>query len=158
MRPLDPGELVWLEEARELLRGPGVDLRDVGWLGAQLDVLMAVWHETPPVARWNPRPTTTALGITTGDAVIARVPGLQWVQLLEPGASRFALAHPATASLGHPLEAVEAAWAAGRPGALRPLVDRLAAEATGRTRASRTHVADEPARRSGALRLLGLRR
>lgn len=154
VRTPDPAELVWLEEARELLRGPETDLTDVGWLGAQLDVLMGSWHACPPAERWNPIPTTTALGIAVGDAVIARVPGLEWVYVLEPGGSRFALAHRASTLLEHPIEAVSALWSEGRPGTLRPLVDQLARRALSLTSAA----PDEPARLTGALRLLGLRR
>lgn len=154
VRTPDPAELVWLEEARELLRGPQTDLTDVGWLSAQLDVLMGSWHACPPAERWNPTPTTTALGIAVGDAVIARVPGLEWVYVLEPGGSRFALAHRASTLLDHPIEAVSALWSDGHPGTLRPLVDQLARRALSLTSAA----PDEPARLTGALRLLGLRR
>ena len=82
MRTLDPAELVWLAEARELLRGPGVDLTDIAWLGGHVDELMAAWHQTMPSLRWDPLPTTTAVGLAVGDAVVARVPGLEWVDEL----------------------------------------------------------------------------
>ena len=153
VRSPDPSELVWLEEARELLRGPQSDLTDVGWLGAQLDVLMGAWHACPTAERWNPTPTTTALGIAVGDAVIARVPGLEWVYVLEPGGSRFAIAHRESPLLEHPIEAVGALWVDGSPGTLRSLVDQLVGHAL-RVTATR----EEPDRLTGALRLLGLRR
>lgn len=58
VRTLDPVELVWLGEARELLRGPGVDLTDVAWLGGHLDELIATWYGTMPSWRWDLLPTT----------------------------------------------------------------------------------------------------
>lgn len=146
VRTLDPAELVWLAEARELLRGPGVDLTDVAWLGAHVDSLMSSWHSTPPALRWDPVPTTTAVGLAVGDAVIARVPELQWAYVLDARGSHYALAHPRTTSIELPIDAVTSVWAQGRPGMLPGLVDELVARST--------PGAHEPARMSGALRLL----
>jgi hypothetical protein len=96
VRTLDPVELVWLAEARELLRGPDVDLTDVAWLGGHVDELMTAWHHTMPSLRWDPLPTTTAVGLAVGDAVIARVTGLERVYALDSPGSPYALAHPRT--------------------------------------------------------------
>jgi len=153
VRTPDPAELMWLEEARELLRGPGIDLTDVQWLGTQLDTLMASWHTCPPAQRWNRVPTTTALGIAAGDAVIARVPGLQWVCVPDTAGPRFALAHPATTAVAHPIEAVDEIWTTGGAGLLPELVDGIAARAL-----HQITPPVEPALFTGALRLLGLRR
>jgi hypothetical protein len=147
VRTLDPAELVWLAEARELLRGPGVDLTDVTWLGAQVDSLMASWHRTPPGLRWDPVPTTTAVGLAVGDAVIARVPGLRWVYALDAPGSPYALAHPRTTRIGLPIDAVTLLWQQGCPDALPRLIDEL-------TERSADPRADEPARLTGALRPL----
>ena len=152
-RPLDPTELVWLAEARELLRGPRVDLTDVAWLGSHLDSLMASWHRSPSAARWDPSPTTTAVGLAVGDAVIARVPGLGWVYALHAPGSPYALAHPRTVAVELPVDAVAHLWTQGVPNLLPALVDELAGRATGR--AARP---DEPGRLTGALRLLNRRR
>jgi hypothetical protein len=151
VRELDPAELVWMEECRELLRGPGLDLADVGWLGTLLDASMTPWHAASRPARWNPLPTITAVGIAAGDAVVSRVPGTAWVVV--SGTGTFALAHPRTTTLELPLEAVEASWHDGTPGTLPTLV----AELTDRALLRITEV-DEPPRLTGALRLLGLRR
>lgn len=148
VRGLDPAEILWLEESRELLRGPGLDLTDVERLGALLDELMTAWHAAEPVERWDPLPTITALGLLTGDAVVARVPGLGWVRV--EGTASIALAHPRTTALALPLDAVAGLWDAGVPGGLPPLVHEL-------TDATLARVADaeDPPRLPGALRLLG---
>ena len=153
VRSLDPAELVWLEEARELLRGPGLDLTDVAWLGTQLDTLMASWHARPVAERWNRIPATTALGIAVSDAVIARVPGLQWVCVPDATGPRFALAHPLLVALEDPIATVDLLWTTGKPRQLPAFVEELT------TRLLRQLAPPgEPALFTGALRLLGLRR
>ncbi|HEX5332793.1 MAG TPA: DUF3806 domain-containing protein [Cellulomonas sp.] len=151
VRTLDPAELVWLAEARELLRGPGVDLTDIAWLGGHLDGLMTTWHHTMPSLRWDPLPTTTAVGLAVGDAVIARVPGLEWVFAFDAPGSPYALAHPRTAMVVVPADTVAMLWQHGATGRLPGLVDELAA-------LSAEHVIEEHPRVSGAMRLLGRRR
>lgn len=147
VRGLDPAELMWLEESRELLRGPGVDVTDADRLGVLLDELMGAWHAAAPAARWDPLPTITALGLLAGDVVVARVPGLTWVRV--EGAASIALAHPRTTTLELPLDAVAALWQAGVPEQLPALVREM----TDRTLARVTEV-DEPPRLTGAMRLL----
>ena len=151
VRTLDPAELVWLAEARELLRGPGVDLTDIAWLGGHLDGLMTTWHHTMPSLRWDPLPTTTAVGLAVGDALIARVPGLEWVYAFDAPGSPYALAHPRTAMVVVPADAVARLWYQGTPGRVPGLVDELAA-------LSAEHAVEEHPRVSGAMRLLGRRR
>ena len=151
VRTLDPVELVWLAEARELLRGPDVDLTDVAWLGGHIDGLMTAWHHTMPSLRWDPLPTTTAVGLALGDAVIARVPALEWVFAFDAPRSPYALAHPRTAMVVLPVDAVAKLWNQGDPGRLPGLVDELAA-------LSAEQVVEEHPRVSGAMRLLGRRR
>lgn len=151
VRGLDPAEAMWLEESRELLRGPGLDLTDVDRLGVLLDELMTAWHATEPDRRWDPLPTVTALGLLAGDVVVARVPGLTWVRV--EGSPSIALAHPRTTTLELPLDAVAALWQDGVPDRLPALVREL----TDRTLARVTEV-DEPPRLTGALRLLSRRR
>lgn len=151
VRTLDPVELVWLAEARELLRGPDVDLTDVAWLGGHVDELMTAWHHTMPSLRWDPLPTTTAVGLAVGDAVIARVPGLAWVYALDSSGSPYALAHPRTAMVVLPVDAVAELWYHGTPDQLPGLVDELMAR-------SAEPAAEEHPRLSGAVRLLGHRR
>ncbi|MDM8083521.1 hypothetical protein QUV83_01910 [Cellulomonas cellasea] len=151
VRPLDPADLHWMQECRRHLHGPGADLDDLGQLSAVFDTYAAAWHATDPALRWDPRPTTTAAAIAVGDLVIRGAAGAHWVAVVDTRV--LALAHPSTTALELPFQAVTAAWAAGRPGALPELVEEL----VGRTlrRAGALH---EPARLSGALRLLSLRR
>lgn len=151
VRPLDPADLHWMQECRRHLHGPDTDLDDLDQLSAVFDKYAAAWHATEPALRWDPRPTTTAAGIAVGDLVVRRAPGASWVAVA--GTRDLALAHPDTTALELPLQAVSAAWLAGRPGALPELVDELV-ERTARRAAS----AHEPALLSGALRLLSLRR
>ncbi|MGV8977853.1 MAG: DUF3806 domain-containing protein [Cellulomonas sp.] len=152
VRTLDPTELVWLGEARELLRGPGVDLTDLDWLSGHVDALLAAWRDTMPSLRWDPLPTTTAVGLAVGDAVIARVPGLEWVYALGGPGSPYALAHPRTTMVELPIDAVAHLWADGALGQLPGLVDELT------VRCAEPPAAEEHTLLTGAMRLLTRRR
>lgn len=151
VRPLNPADLQWMQECRRHLEAPGVDLDDVGQLGTVFDTYADAWHACDPALRWDPGPTTTAAAIAVGDLVIRRAAGAHWVAV--EGARVLALAHPATTALELPFQAVTAAWFAGRPGALPDLADELVERTLRRAGAPQ-----EPARLSGALRLLSLRR
>jgi hypothetical protein len=138
-------------ELRPAVRAPGVDLTDIAWLGGHVDELMTTWHHAMPSLRWDPLPTTTAAGLAVGDAVIARVPGLEWVYALDAPQSPYALAHPRTAMVVLPADAVAQLWSQGATGRLPGLVDELAARST-------EHTVEEHPRLSGAMRLLARRR
>ncbi|WP_448061993.1 DUF3806 domain-containing protein [Cellulomonas hominis] len=126
VRPPGPVEYVWMETRRELLRGPDVDLTDLGQLAATFDDYVARWHATPDVARWDPTASAVAFGVAVGDVVIARVPGTRWA-VHSSGLPRLALTHPAHARLALPVDAVAHAWLVGEPGALAALATRLSA-------------------------------
>ncbi len=126
VRPPGPVEYVWMEERRELLRGPDVDLSDLGQLAATFDDYVARWHAAPDAARWDPTVSAVAFGVTVGDVVIARVPGTRWA-VHPSGLPRLALTHPAHTRLALPVDAVAHAWLAGEPGALPSLATRLSA-------------------------------
>ncbi len=126
VRPPGPVEYVWMEERRELLRGPDVDLTDLGQLAATFDDYVARWHTTPDAARWDPTVSAVAFGVAVGDVVIARVPGTRWA-VHPSGLPRLALTHPAHSRLALPVDAVAHAWLAGEPGALASLATRLSA-------------------------------
>lgn len=87
----DPARLVWMEELREFLRGPGVNLSDIELLALLYSDYCSDWHSQPTIGRWSPRTAINALGVVVGDCVCRRVPGARWQLTEAHGATRLVI-------------------------------------------------------------------
>lgn len=108
----DPADLVWMEELREFLRGPGVDLGDLEYLQARYLDYCTNWHAQAPEQRWNPRTVLNAFGVALGDLVRGAAPGLSWKLTVHLNPATLVLATEADQIVASPLKDIENRWLA----------------------------------------------
>lgn len=87
----DPARLVWMEELREFLRGPGIDLSDIKFLESLYRDYCSDWHAQPTIGRWNPQTAINALGVAVGDCVCRQIPGARWQLVDAQGATHLVI-------------------------------------------------------------------
>lgn len=113
VRVPDPSEFVWLEEHRELLRGPQVRLSSLHEVSALFDEYCVRWHGTDEYRRWSPDAAINALGVALGDIVAERA-GLTWMVAARTAVEEVTvpvLGTSAGTAVASPLEAVSEHWA-----------------------------------------------
>lgn len=108
----DPADLMWLEELREFLRGPGVDLGDLEYLQARYVDYCTNWHAQALEQRWNPTTVLNAFGVALGDLVRGAVPGLSWKRVVQLRPMTFVLATDNGQIVASPLEEIADRWVA----------------------------------------------
>ncbi len=121
----DLGRLMWMEELREFLREPGIDLSDLTFLESKFIEYCTDWHGQPTIGRWNPRTVMNALGVALGDCLRQQIPGARWQLTSAHGASYLVItaadglivAAPLTEMTDHWI-ARELTWVSGYPGAV----------------------------------------
>lgn len=122
----DPYQLVWMEELRELLRGPGVDLTIPEHVERLFVDWCCRWHATTPAERWDPLPSLTALGIAVGDLLRAARPDLLWRVVADCSPTTLILADTDDRPVASPLTDVATWWMARELAGITVLLTRLA--------------------------------
>ena len=150
----DPFQLVWMEELRELLRGPDIDLAVpqhvdrlfVGWCSR--------WHATPPAERWDPLPSLSALGVAVGDLVRTRRPDLRWRVVAGCRPTTLVLTDAADRAVASPVTDIATWWMSrdltGIPRFLARLLGAPAVAPAGAAAPAVPHAPHGAARRSRA--------
>lgn len=122
----DPYQLVRMEELRELLRVPGVDLTIPEHVERLFVDWCCRWHATPPTERWNPMTSLTALGIAVGDLVRAQRPDLRWCVVADCSPTTLVLADAQGHAVASPLTDIATWWMSRELAGITVLLARLA--------------------------------
>lgn len=110
--PPDPRYLVWMEELREFLRGPGIDLSDMSYLESLYLDYCSDWHRQPTIGRWSPRTAINALGVAIGDCVCRQIPGARWQLVEAQGGTHLVIAAADGLVVAAPLTEMADQWLA----------------------------------------------
>lgn len=124
--PLNPAELVFLAQHRELVAGLCGGSVAPEALGALYDRVLVTWAATPADDRTDAGQLVRAFGIALGDLVVALSPGTAWVSSTDDAGTELALAHPGVDVLVYPVGVVARRWSAGETGWLGGYADEIA--------------------------------
>ncbi|NLF05895.1 MAG: DUF3806 domain-containing protein [Actinomycetales bacterium] len=120
---LNEGETRWLAELRTMI--PDAATFSLADLGTLSDNLLASWQ----AERGDPNNVINALGVTLGDAVVARVPGARWAVFSDADGAELAVTNAAPGNpMIFPMAAVAKRWTAGERGWFGPYVEWAAAQ------------------------------
>ena len=122
----NPYQLVWMEELRELLRVPGVDLTIPEHVERLFVDWCCRWHATTPAERWDPLPSLTALGIAVGDLARAQRPDLRWCVVADCSPTTLVLADAHGRAVASPLTDIATWWMSRELAGITVLLARLA--------------------------------
>lgn len=109
---VDLSRLMWMEELREFLRAPGVDITDLSFLSQLYADYCSTWHAEATISRWNPRTIMNALGVALGDCLIRQIPGSRWQLTYAQGASYLVITAADGLILAAPLTELSEQWLA----------------------------------------------
>ena len=126
----NPFQLVWMEELRELLRVPGVDLTVPEHVERLFVDWCCRWHATPPAERWNPMPSLSALGVAVGDLVRAQRPDLRWRVVADCHPTTLVLADAQDRAVASPVTDIATWWMSRDLAGITVLLARLATAPT----------------------------
>src|SRR3954452_11531117 len=108
IEPLNAAEIVWAAQHREIITGLCAGTVDTQSLGDLLDRVQAIWLQSQD--RTDPESLVHAFGVSLGDLVAQRVPGLVWGSAHGDGAPEMVLTHPLHDLVVVPLTAVAVVW------------------------------------------------
>jgi len=106
--PLNAAEIVWAAQHREIITGLCSGTVDTQSLGDLFDRVQAIWLQSED--RTDPESLVHAFGVSVGDLVAQRVPGLVWGSAHGDGAPELVLTHQEHDLVVFPLGAVAASW------------------------------------------------
>ena len=78
VEPLNAAEQVWAAQHREIITGLCAGTVDTQSLGDLFDRVQAIWLQSDERDRTDPESLVHAFGVSLGDLVAQRVPGLLW--------------------------------------------------------------------------------
>lgn len=110
VEPLNPAELVWAAQHREIITGLCSGTVDTQTLGDLFDRVQAIWLQSDERDRTDPEPLVHAFGVTLGDLVAQRVPGLVWGSARGDGSPELVLTHAEHDLVVFPVAAVGQSW------------------------------------------------
>ena len=113
VEPLNAAEQVWAAQHREIITGLCAGTVDTQTLGDLFDRVQAIWLQSEERDRTDPESLVHAFGVSLGDLVAQRVPGLVWGSARGDGAPELVLTHPEIDLVVFPVAAVAESW--GRP-------------------------------------------
>ncbi|MGP7960090.1 DUF3806 domain-containing protein [Sanguibacter sp. A247] len=122
----NPFQLVWMEELREFLRVPGVDLTVADRVEQLFVDWCCRWHATAPDERWDPMPSLTALGVVVGDLVRTARPDLRWRVVADCNPTTLVLADAQDRAVASPITDIATWWMARELAGITVLLARLA--------------------------------
>ncbi len=108
VEPLNSAEIVWTAQHREIITGLCSGTVDTQSLGDLFDRVQAIWLQSQD--RTDPKSLVHAFGVSLGDLVAQRVPGLVWGSAHGDGAPELVLTHPEHDLVVFPLAAVAKSW------------------------------------------------
>ena len=94
VEPLNAAEQVWAAQHREIITGLCAGTVDTQSLGDLFDRVQAIWLQSDERDRTDPESLVHAFGVSLGDLVAQRVPGLLWGSARGDGAPELVLTHP----------------------------------------------------------------
>jgi len=106
--PLNAAETVWAAQHREIITGLCSGTVDTQSLGDLFDRVQAIWLQSAD--RTDPESLVHAFGVSVGDLVAQRVPGLVWGSAHGNGAPELVLTHSDHDLVVLPLTAVATSW------------------------------------------------
>lgn len=110
VEPLNPAELVWAAQHREIISGLCSGTVDTQTLGDLFDRVHAIWLQSDERDRTDPESLVHAFGVSLGDLVAQRVPGLVWGSTRDEGSPELVLTHPQHDLVVFPVAAVAQSW------------------------------------------------
>jgi hypothetical protein len=129
VEPLNPAELVWAAQHREIITGLCSGTVDTQTLGDLFDRVQAIWLQSDERDRTDPESLVHAFGVTLGDLVAQRVPGLVWGSARGDGSPELVLTHPEHDVVVFPVAAVGKSWGTAPVGWVSEYVTEAAAGA-----------------------------
>ncbi len=126
VEPLNPAELVWAAQHREIITGLCAGTVDTQSLGDLFDRVQAIWVQSQD--RTDPESLVHAFGVSLGDLVAHRVPGLVWGSAHADGTSELVLTHPEHDVVVFPVAAVGEAWGSAPLGWVQDYVHRTSGD------------------------------
>ena len=110
VEPLNAAEQVWAAQHREIISGLCAGTVDTQTLGDLFDRVQAIWLQSDERDRTDPESLVHAFGVSLGDLVAQRVPGLLWGSARSDGAPELVLTHPEVDLVVFPVAAVATSW------------------------------------------------
>ena len=110
IEPLNSAELVWAAQHREIISGLCAGTVDTQTLGDLFDRVQAIWLQSDERDRTDPESLVHAFGVTLGDLVAQRVPGLVWGSARSDGSPELVLTHAEHDLVVFPVAAVGQSW------------------------------------------------
>jgi hypothetical protein len=108
--PLNPAELVWAAQHREIIAGLCAGTVDTQTLGDLFDRVQGIWLQSAERDRTDPESLVHAFGVSLGDLVAQRVPGLVWGSAQGDGSAELVLTHPEHDVVVFPVADVGRSW------------------------------------------------
>jgi len=121
-------ELVWMEELRQHLRGPGADLRSVGYLSSLFDAYCRAWHRAPESDRWDPDYLVGALGVALGDVLVKQCGSSRWQVVADEPRTTVAVRNDLFRRTFFPVDAVARRWLTAELGWMPAFVQSAGAQ------------------------------
>ncbi len=110
IEPLNAAELVWAAQHREIISGLCAGTVDTQTLGDLFDRVQAIWLQSDARDRADPESLVHAFGVSLGDLVAQRVPGLVWGSAHDDGSPELVLTHPEHDLVVFPVSSVASSW------------------------------------------------
>jgi hypothetical protein len=127
VEPLNAAETVWTAQHREIITGLCSGTVDTQSLGDLFDRVQAIWLQSPD--RTDPESLVHAFGVSVGDLVAQRVPGLVWGSARAEGAPELVLTHPEHDLVVLPLASVAQSWGSAPVGWVAAYVHETSGQA-----------------------------
>jgi len=110
VEPLNAAEQVWAAQHREIITGLCAGTVDTQTLGDLFDRVQAIWLQSDERSRTDPASLVHAFGVSLGDLVAQRVPGLLWGSARGASAPELVLTHSEIDLVVFPVAAVATSW------------------------------------------------
>jgi hypothetical protein len=122
VEPLNSAELVWAAQHREIIAGLCAGTVDTQTLGDLFDRVQAIWLQSDERDRADPDSLVHAFGVSLGDLVAQRVPGLVWGSVHGDGPPELVLTHAEHDLVVFPVDAVSRSWGSAPVGGVAEYV------------------------------------